>query len=151
LLIAGSTRIYQAPAPPPRAACLRTVPTALRRGPKFHRHELEGRNLRDYLRSALATDGAGNACAHLLGGAPPAATTNSIASPGGASTGTWSTPVAVTFNANRKLDDKWIAVDRSASSWRPHLCRVGSKCLDEPDPASRHRAMAVRHGHRPRN
>ena len=55
---------------------------------------------------------------YSLGGAPLSSNyPNSIAvSKRPANTGTWSTPVAVTFNKRSNFDDKyWIAVDRSKS------------------------------------
>lgn len=68
---------------------------------------------------ALARDAAGNLY-YVLGGAPLTGNyPNSIAvAKRNASTGTWSPPVAVTFNANKYFDDKyWIAVDRSLSAY----------------------------------
>jgi len=68
---------------------------------------------------ALATDTAGNIY-YVLGGAPLSGNyPNSIAvARRDAGTGAWSTPVAVTFNANKYFDDKyWIAVDRSSAAF----------------------------------
>lgn len=61
---------------------------------------------------------------YVLGGAPLSGNyPNSIAVSKRLGPGTWSTPVAVTFNNNKYFDDKyWIAVDRSATS--PHRGRI---------------------------
>lgn len=64
---------------------------------------------------ALAADAAGNLY-YVLGGAPLTGNyPNSIAvAKRNVANGTWSAPVAVTFNTNKYFDDKyWIAVDRS--------------------------------------
>jgi hypothetical protein len=72
---------------------------------------------------ALAADADGNVY-YVLGGAPLSGNyPNSIAvAKRSAATGTWSTPVAVTFNSNKYFDDKyWIAVDRSLSPYRGRI------------------------------